>query len=302
MSEPPKPKFVRTPELEIAYEERGPADGIPIVCMHGFPDDPRTWDEVVEPLAAKGYRTIVPWLRGYGPTRFLSAETLRSGEQAALGYDLKNLIEALHLDKPYLVGYDWGGRACCIVAALWPEKISGLVTIGGYNMQMIAKAAIPAYAEREHRLWYNWYFMTERGRAGLQQNRRDICKLLWKLWSPGWTFDDATFERTAVSFDNPDFVDVVIQSYRHRQATASGDPALLGIEAQIAKAPLITVPTIMLNAGNDGIGRAKDHDAHLKFFTHLLDRRLVEKSGHFMSREVPEPVVEAVLEITKTRG
>ena len=205
-----KSNRLRTDVLEIAYEEHGPADGAPIILLHGFPYDPRSFDEVAPPLAADGHRVLVPYLRGYGPTRFLSAKTVRSGEQAALGHDLRQFLDALGIKRATLMGYDWGGRAACIVAALWPERVRGLVSCTGYNIQNIAASAKPVSAEQEHRFWYIYYFHTERGRAGLSENRRDICRLLWKLWSPLWSFDEANFARTASSFDNPDFVDVVI--------------------------------------------------------------------------------------------
>src|SRR4029079_12584173 len=196
------------------------------------------------PLAKDGCRVLVPWLRGYGPTRFLTASTLRSGEQAALGHDLMQFMEKLGIRRAALVGYDWGGRAACIAAALKPERVRCLVSSAGYNIFNTAAFANPASAEQEHRSWYQYYFHTERGRAGLTRNRRDICKLLWKLWSPHWQFDDATFDKSAGSFDNPEFVDVVIQSYRHRYGYAPGDPAVAGIEAKLARQPVISVPTI----------------------------------------------------------
>ena len=191
--------------LDIAYEESGPADGAPVILLHGFPYDPRAYDGVVPLLP--GCRVLVPYLRGYGPTRFLSADTMRSGEQAALGNDLREFMDALGIKSAVLAGYDWGGRAACIVAALWPERARGLVTCGGYNMHDVKGSAKPASAEQEHRYWYQYYFCTPRGEAGLTENRRGIAKLLWTLWSPNWRFDDATFAATAASFDNPDFVD-----------------------------------------------------------------------------------------------
>jgi pimeloyl-ACP methyl ester carboxylesterase len=190
---PPALNSVHTSVLEIACEESGAADGIPVFLMHGFPYDPRTYDAVVPALVAAGCRVIVPYLRGYGPTRFLAPDTPRSGQQAALGNDLKELIDGLGLRRPVLAGYDWGGRAACIVAALWPQEVRGLVSANGYNIQNIAGSAKPAPADQEHRLWYQYYFNTERGRAGLAANRGEFCKLLWRLWSPNWQFDDTTY-------------------------------------------------------------------------------------------------------------
>ncbi len=187
-------KTVRTPILEIAYEESGPTAGSPVVLLHGFPDDVRAYDSVAPPLAGAGWRVIVPYLRGYGPTRFLDPQTPRSGQQAALGRDLLDLLDALGLERAALAGYDWGGRAACIVAALWPERARCLVSIGGYNIQNITRSGVPAAPDHEHRLWYQWYFHGERGRAGLAANRRPLCRLLWRLWSPNWRFAYQTMQ------------------------------------------------------------------------------------------------------------
>ncbi len=284
---------IRTDTLEIAFEAHGPPDGPPIILLHGFPDDPRTWDGVVA-LADPSWRLLVPWLRGYGPTRFLRADTPRSGQQAALGADLLGFMDALGLKQATLVGYDWGGRAACIVAALWPERVRALVSITGYNIQDIASAARPAPAEQELRYWYQWYFQTERGRAGLAANRHEICRLLWRLWSPNWRFDQATYDRTAPSFDNPDFVEVVIQSYRHRYAAAPGDPALEPIEARLAALPPIAVPTVNLHGAADGVSPAEGSEDHARHFTGFYERRVVPVAGHFLPREAPEAVVEAL--------
>jgi pimeloyl-ACP methyl ester carboxylesterase len=290
-------KKVRTPTLEIAYEESGPAEGPPVVLLHGFPDDVRAYDGVRPALAAAGWRVIVPYLRGYGPTRFLDPRTPRSGQQAALGQDLLDLLDALGVERAALAGYDWGGRAACIVAALWPERVACLVSIGGYNIQNIARSGEPALPDREHRLWYQWYFHTERGRAGLAANRRLLCRLLWGLWSPNWRFDDATYERTAVSFDNPDFVAVVIQSYRHRYGLAPGDPSLDAIEDRLASLPRITVPTIVLHGACDGVSLPESSAGHAPSFTGPYQRRVVPVAGHFLPQEAPGAVIEALSEL-----
>jgi pimeloyl-ACP methyl ester carboxylesterase len=290
-------KTVRTRTLEIAYEESGPATGSPVVLLHGFPDDVRAYDGVAPPLAAAGWRVIVPYLRGYGPTRFLDPQTPRSGQQAALGQDLMDLLDGLGIERAALAGYDWGGRAACIVAALWPERARCLVSIGGYNIQNIALSGRPAAPEHEHRLWYQWYFHGERGRAGLAANRRPLCRLLWRLWSPNWRFDDATFERTAASFDNPDFVDVVIQSYRHRYGLAPGDPDLESIEERLAGRPPITVPTIALHGDADGVSPPQSSEGHRHFFTGPYQRRVIPVAGHFLPQEAPAAVVEALREL-----
>ena len=288
---------VRTPTLEIAYQESGPADGQPVILLHGWPSDPHDWDGVVPPLASHGFRVLAPWLRGYGPTRFLDAATPRSGQQAALGADVRDFMDALGIQNALLTGYDWGGRGACVTAALWPDRVRGLVSITGYNIQNIANASKPASAAQENRYWYQWYFQTERGRTGLQQNRRDICRLLWQLWSPNWQFDDATFEATAQSFDNPDFVDVTIQSYRHRYANAPGDPTLEPLEQRLAQQPPITVPTIVLHGACDGVGPAAQSETHARHFTARYERHVVPVAGHFLSRETPEAVVQAIRDL-----
>ncbi len=196
-------KSIRTATLDIGYLESGPADGPAVILLHGFPDDVHAYDGVAPLLAADGCHVLVPWLRGYGPTRFLDPATPRSGQQAALGADLRDFMDALGIQQATLAGYDWGGRAACIVAALWPERVRGLVSVTGYNIQNIAASGNPASADAEYRHWYQWYFHTERGRAGLTQNRHDICRLLWQLWSPNWHFDDATYQRTGESFEIP---------------------------------------------------------------------------------------------------
>ncbi len=290
-------RTVRTDVLEIAYEEHGAADGAPAILLHGFPYDVRAYDEVAPALAAEGCRVLVPYLRGYGPTRFLSPETPRSGEQAALGHDLVQFMDALDIRRAALAGYDWGGRAACIVAALQPARVRCLVSCTGYNIQNIAASVNPAPAVQEHRLWYQYYFHTERGRAGLAKNRRDICRLLWKLWSPEWRFDEATFERTAPSFDNPDFVDVVIQSYRHRYGYAPGDPALSTLEAELARQPGIAVPTINLHGGHDGVGPAPADDNQARHFTGPYERRLLPGVGHNVPQEAPTHTVDALRDL-----
>jgi pimeloyl-ACP methyl ester carboxylesterase len=290
-------KHIRTPTLDIAYEERGAAGGVPVFLMHGWPYDPRCYDSVVAMLAKAGCRIIVPYLRGFGATRFLSAETPRSGQQGALGNDLRELMDALAIESAVLAGYDWGGRAACIVAALWPQRVSGLVTVNGYNLQNIPASGQPAPPEQEHRLWYQYYFHGERGRAGLEANRREFCRLLWTLWSPLWAFDDATFTRSAVSFDHPDLVAVTIQSYRHRYGYAAGDPALEAIERRLASQPKIAVPTVALQGDADGVHPPATSENHATFFTGPYQRRLLAGIGHNPPQEAPEAFGNAVLEL-----
>ncbi|HWA81528.1 MAG TPA: alpha/beta hydrolase [Acetobacteraceae bacterium] len=297
MTGPIRTRRVTTPSLEIAYEERGPERGQPIILLHGFPDDVRAWDGVVTRLASAGHRCIVPYLRGYGPTRFLDPRTPRSGEQAALGADLLALLDGLGIGRAILAGYDWGGRAACIVAALWPERVRGLVSIGGYNIQDIARNGTPDAPEQEQRFWYQWYFNTERGRAGLARNRYALCRRLWQLWSPNWQFDEATYRSTAAAFDNPDFVDVVIHSYRHRYGAAPGDPALAAIEALLARQPMIRVPTIVLHGACDGVDPPAGSENAAAHFTGPYRRAVVPVAGHFLPWEAPEPIADAVLSL-----
>ncbi len=283
--------------LEVAYFECGPADGMPVLLMHGFPYDIHAYAEVAPRLAAQGCRVIVPELRGFGETRFLSTDTPRSGEQAALGHDLLALLDALAIPRAVLAGYDWGGRAACVVAALWPERCAGLVSLNSYNIQNIAQAMLPDTPANELSLWYQYYFHNERGRAGLAADRSGLCRLLWQLWSPTWAFDSATFERSAAAFDNPDFVDVVIHSYRHRFGLVAGDPALADIERQLAAQPTITVPTITFDGADDGVRPAANAALHGRHFTGPRSHRVVPGVGHNLPQEVPQVFADAVLEL-----
>ena len=278
--------------LEVACRETGPADGTPVVLLHGFPYDVHAYDAVAAGLGDR--RVIVPFLRGYGPTRFRSPDTPRSGEQAVLGTDLLALLDALAIPRAVLAGYDWGGRAACVVAALWPERAAGLVSCNGYNIQDIATADAPHPPEAELRLWYQYYFQTERGRAGLAQDRRAFCRLLWRLWSPSWRFDDATFGRTAEAFDNPDFVEVVIHSYRHRFGHAPGDPAADAVERRLAAQPPISVPTIVLHGEDDGVAPAASSTGHARHFTGRYERRVLPGIGHNLPQEAPEATIAAI--------
>jgi pimeloyl-ACP methyl ester carboxylesterase len=291
---------IRTKALEIGYLQSGPPDGKVVILLHGWPSDVHDYDEVAPPLAEAGFRVLVPWLRGCGPTRLLDPATPRSGQQAALGSDVRDFMDALSIRSAILVGYDWGGRAACVAAALWPDRVAGLVAIGGYGIQDIAAAAGPASAEQEYRYWYQWYFHTDRGRAGLATNRAGISRLLWQLWSPNWAFNDATFQATASSFDNSDFVEVTIQSYRHRYGNAPGDPAYDALEAALAKQPAITVPTVVLHGEADGVGAPAGSIPRDRLFTGGMQRRLIPRAGHFLSRENPEEVVAAISRLAGT--
>ncbi|MHB2208930.1 alpha/beta fold hydrolase [Methylobacterium sp. CM6257] len=288
-------KSVRAGMLEVAYLEAGPADGPPAVLLHGFPYDVRACHAAAERLAGAGVRCLIPYLRGYGPTRFLDSATPRSGEQAALGADLLAFLDALRIERAVLAGYDWGGRAACVVSALWPERAQGLVSCGvGYNIQNIPASGQPAVPEVEHRLWYQYYLHGERGRAGLSADRNAFCRLLWQLWSPTWAFDAATFDETARAFDNPDFVDVVVHSYRHRFGLVPGDPTLVAIEARLAAQPEIGVPTIVLLGADDGVGPPPQADVDAHHFTGPYRREIVAGVGHNFPQEAPDAFAEAV--------
>jgi pimeloyl-ACP methyl ester carboxylesterase len=289
-------KSIAAGVLDVGYFDLGPADGPAVILLHGFPYDIHAYDAAAARLVEAGKRCIVPYLRGFGPTRFRSADTLRSGEQAALGADLIALMDALSIESAVVAGYDWGGRAACVVAALWPERVRGLVSCGvGYNIQDIAGAGKPADAETEHRLWYQYYFHGARGRAGMSANRRDLCQLLWRQWSPTWTFDDATFARTAESFDNPDFVEVVIHSYRHRFGLVAGDDACSDIERRLQSQPTIAVPSIVLLGQDDGVTPPPADDRERRRFGAQYQRRIIAGVGHNLPQEAPEAFVEAVL-------
>lgn len=291
-------KTISAGTLEIAYLETGPTNEPTVILLHGFPYDVHAYDAIVERLAAAGRRCIIPFLRGYGPTRFLSDDTPRSGEQAALGADLLALMDALAIQTAVLGGYDWGGRAACIVAALWPDRVRGLVSCGaGYNIQNIAQATIPALPAEEMRYWYQYYFHSERGRTALDDNRRRLCHFIWKLWSPSWAFDQQTFEQTAAAFDNPDFVEIVIHSYRHRFGLVPGDPALQSIEASLTRQPLISVPTIVLQGADDGVDPPSEAEHTKAHFTAAYERRIIAGTGHNLPQEAPEAFAEAILSL-----
>jgi pimeloyl-ACP methyl ester carboxylesterase len=285
--------------LNVAYYEAGPATGPVAMLMHGFPYDIHSYVDVAPLLAAQGCRVIVPYLRGYGPTTFRDKATPRSGEQAAVGADLMALMDALGIKRAVFAGYDWGGRAASIGAALWPERCIGLVCTNGYMIQDIAHAMVPARPEREVPLWYQYYFQLERGRAGLVANRRGIASLLWSQWSPTWQFDDACFERAAVAFDNRDYVDVVIHSYRHRFGLADGDPQYAEVQRRLATMPVIAVPTITLDGADDGVTAAADGSASAAKYSARRVYRVIPHAGHNLPQEAPEAFVAAVMELIK---
>src|SRR6202171_6437638 len=285
--------------VNIAYYEEGPAEGPVVMLLHGFPFDIHSYVDVAPLLAAKGCRAVVPYLRGYGPTRFLDKATPRSGEQAAIGADLIALMDALGVKRAVFAGYDWGGRAACVAAALWPDRCTGLVSVNGYLIQNIAKAMVPAKPEREVALWYQYYFQLERGRAGLAASRRGIARILWRQWSPNWHFDDACFERTAVAHDNPDYVDGVIHSYRHRFGLADGGPPYAGLQRRLAALLAISVQAITMDGDGDGVALANDGSASAPKFTGRRVHRVVPRAGHNLPQEEPEAFAAAVMELIK---
>jgi pimeloyl-ACP methyl ester carboxylesterase len=287
-------KTITAGVLEVAYLDYGPADGWPCIMGHGFPYDVHAYAQAAPILGEAGARVIVPYLRGYGPTRFLSPETPRSGEQAALGVDLRTLMEALGFERAVVGGYDWGGRAACVVAALWPERVVALISGGSYNILNTARSWEPAPPAEEAAFWYQYYFHSERGRRGLVENRRGIARQLWRMWSPTWDFDDATFERTAEAFDNPDFVEVVIHSYRQRYGLMPGDPAVAHIETRLTAEPPITVAAITVDGDADGLDASTEH--HAKKFTGPHEHRVFSQAGHNPPQERPEDWARAVLD------
>jgi pimeloyl-ACP methyl ester carboxylesterase len=295
-------RTVRTNVLEIGYHESGDAGGFPIILLHGFPDDAHAYDGVRPLLARAGFRALAVYLRGYGPTRFLDPTSARTAEQAAIGQDVIDFADALKLPRFAVAGFDWGGRAACIVSALHPDRVRAAVLVGGYLIQNTVTPARPAAPETARRLWYQWYFNTEAGRAGLQQNRRGLCELMWREWSPTWRFSEEMFDQTAHSFDNPDFVGCVIHSYRHRNFNAPGEPRFLDAEQQLARRPPISVPTITLHGADDAFGRpaADVTAAERATMPRLVDKRIIEGAGHFLPHEKPEAMASALIDVLRT--
>ena len=295
---PSNVRFVQTPMLNIGYEEHGDASGFPIILLHGFPYDIRSFDGVIAPLVEAGHRVIVPYLRGYGPTSFLDPDAPRMAEQAAIGQDVVDLAAALGINRMALAGFDWGLRAGCITSILHPEMVAGFVAMGGYSVQNTVQKEQPAPAFREARMWYQWYFNTEQGRVGLEENRRDIIRYLWETWAPTWDYTDEAFNLSAPSFDNPDFVDIVLHSYRHRHMNAPGEDRFIEVELNLAERPPITVPSIVLRGADSGLGApSQDPSADERNFTQLVARRIVSGAGHDLPVQRPDAVSAALLEL-----
>lgn len=291
----PSIRSVETENLRIAYVERGRPDGWPVILSHGFPYDVHAFDEVTPVLADAGARVVLPYTRGFGPTRFVSDGVMRSGQQAARGRDIVDLADALELERPILAGFDWGGNASCVVAALWPERIGGLVSYAGYDIIDIGAQRHLSAPLLERVCWYQHLFQTERGRECLARHRRELCRLLWEEWSPGWRFDDATFDRSAAAFDNPDFVDVVIHCYRHTFGLAAGDPALQPLEDRLAQKPAITVPAVTLDGTRDPLKPGGTAD-HARMFKAAHEHRVID-AGHNLPQEVPRAFADAIVRV-----
>jgi pimeloyl-ACP methyl ester carboxylesterase len=302
VAQPPansNPRTVQTEVLDIAYEEHGSPGGTSIILLHGFPYDVRSFDGVVAPLVSAGHRVLVPWLRGYGPTRFRDASAPRMAEQAALAQDVIDFADALGIRRFALAGFDWGNRAACIVSILEPERVIGQVSIGGYSVQNTVTRGQGMPARQAAQFWYMWYFNTDQGAAALQANRHDIIRYLWDTWSPQWQYTDEAYARSAPSFDNPDFVDIVVHSYRHRLMNAPGEPRFVDMERRLSEQPPIGVPAVVLAPGATGLGGrpAASPAGDQRRFTNLVARRIVEGAGHDLPAHRPDAVADALLEL-----
>ena len=291
-------RFIQTPVLNIGYGDYGNDSGFPIILLHGFPYDVRSWDGVVPPLVAAGYRVLVPYLRGYGLTSFLDGDAPRMAEQAAIAQDVVDFAETLGIGQFAVAGFDWGNRAACIAAILHPQMVKACVAIGGYPVQNTITREQPASARDEANRWYQWYFNTDQGRVGLEENRRDIIRHLWETWSPGWKYTDEAFDHSAPSFDNPDFVEITLHSYRHRHMNAPGEDRFIEVERKLAEAPPVVVPSIVLRAADSGFGApSQDPSGDQRNFSQLVARRIVDGAGHDLPAQRPDAVSDALLEL-----
>jgi pimeloyl-ACP methyl ester carboxylesterase len=280
--------------LNVGYVDAGPDDGPTVLLLHGWPYDIHSYGEVTPRLAATGYRVVVPYLRGFGTTRFLSGATARNGEQAVLAVDALALLDALGIETAVVAGFDWGARTADIIAALWPERVSGLVSVSGYliGSQDVGRVPLPPQAELQW--WYQYYFATERGRAGYDRYRREFARLIWRTASPKWSFDDATFERSAASFDNPDHVAIVVDNYRWRIGLSKGEPQYLDLEKRLAEAPVITVPTVTLEGDANGAPHP-DPSAYAAKFSGPYSHRTIEGGiGHNLPQEAPDAFADVI--------
>jgi pimeloyl-ACP methyl ester carboxylesterase len=290
-------KQIDAGDLNVGYAEAGPTDGPAVILLHGWPYDIHSYVDVAPLLAEAGYRVIVPYLRGYGTTRFLSSETFRNGQQAVLALDITTLMDALGIERAILTGYDWGARTADVIAALWPERCKALVSVSGYLIGSPQANKMPLPPKAELQWWYQFYFATERGRVGYDANRHDFAKLIWQIASPKWDFDDATFDRSAAAFDNPDHVDIVIHNYRWRLGLAEGDPQYDDLEKRLAEGPPITVPTITLEGDANGAPHP-DASSYAKKFSGRYEHKVIEGGvGHNLPQEAPQDFAEAVVEV-----
>jgi len=290
----PSLKRVQTTQLDLAYLDVGDPNGKAVVLLHGWPDDPTTWNVVTAELAQRGFRLVIPYLRGFGPTRFLASASSKSGQLSALGQDAIELTERLGLKRFVLIGHDWGARAAYILAALHPERVKGLLTLSvGYGTNDPRQKI--AYAQARN-YWYHWFFATPRGKAAVESDRRELCKFLWRTWSPSWHFTEKEFEETAISWENPDWAEVTLHSYRHRWGHAEGDERYRALEERLAQLPKIQVPSILIQGTEDGANLPETSQGKDHFFTAGYRYRLV-KAGHFIQREDPQSVIAAALEL-----
>lgn len=283
--------------LNVSYAESGPASGPAVILLHGWPYDIHAFVEVVPVLVAKGYRVIAPYLRGYGPTRFLSSETMRNGQQAAMASDVVALMDSLRIDKAIVAGFDWGARTAVIMGALWPERVKGLVSVSGYIVVNLEANQRPLPPKAELGWWYQYYFATERGERGYSENRRDFNRLIWQIASPRWNFDDATYERSAAAFDNPDHVAIVIHNYRWRLSLAKGEPRYDAFEQRLSSRPVIAVPAITI--GSDFDGAAADGKPYAKQFAGKYSHRVLNGIGHNVPQEAPRDFANAVIDVDR---
>jgi pimeloyl-ACP methyl ester carboxylesterase len=283
--------------LNVGYAEAGPADGRVVILLHGWPYDIYSYVDVAPLLASAGYRVIIPYLRGYGTTRFLASETVRNGQQSVIAVDIIALMDALKIEKATIAGYDWGARTANIIAALWPERCKAMVSVSGYLIGSVAANKMPLPPKAELQWWYQYYFATERGRAGYEQYRHDFAKLIWQIASPKWDFDDATFDRSAAAFDNPDHVSIVIHNYRWRLGLAEGEPKYDELEKRLAEGPVITVPTITLEGDANGAPHPDPSSYAKKFSGKYANRIITGGVGHNLPQEAPQAFAEAVVEV-----
>jgi pimeloyl-ACP methyl ester carboxylesterase len=283
--------------LNVGYAEAGPADGRVVILLHGWPYDIYSYVDVAPLLASAGYRVIIPYLRGYGTTRFLASETVRNGQQSVIAVDIIALMDALKIEKATIGGYDWGARTANIIAALWPERCKAMVSVSGYLIGSVAANKMPLPPKAELQWWYQYYFATERGRAGYEQYRHDFAKLIWQIASPKWDFDDATFDRSAAAFDNPDHVSIVIHNYRWRLGLAEGEPKYDELEKRLAEGPVITVPTITLEGDANGAPHPDPSSYAKKFSGKYANRIITGGVGHNLPQEAPQAFAEAVVEV-----